>query len=247
MPIVMAKLMTKAKNNYRQKVANRPAKILAIETSTAACSVALRCDEEICALTETGSTVHSQQVLPQIQQLLKQANWQVEELDAVAVGQGPGSFTGLRIGVGVAQGISYGVNCPMIGVSSLASLAMAAPHQGVIAAGIDARMGELYFGRYNKQGNKLELIGEEIVCAPQDLKYQDSDVLIGNAWSQYWQDFSSETMQNRNCPLPSFPGASELLVLAEQDLAAGRCTDAKVFAPVYVRNNVAKKAVAKKQ
>ena len=234
--------MTKSDQIDKRHMAQKPAKILAIETSTSACSVALRCDGELKTFTEVGTNVHSQEVLPQIEKLLRQVNWKVQELDAVAVGQGPGSFTGLRIGVGVAQGISYGARCPMIGVSSLAALAIAADvHHGLVSAAIDARMSELYFAQYNVHAGELERIGEEVVCAPQELRCADIGILIGNAWQQYWHSFKPEMIQNIECPSPSFPNAREVLMLAEGDYTAQKFTDAKSFAPVYVRNNVAKK------
>ena len=243
---------------------NRAAKILAIETSTSACSVALRHDGEICLLSELGNNVHSKKVLPQIETLLNDAGWQTADLDAVAIGHGPGSFTGLRIGVGVAQGISYGARCPMIGISSLAALALAAEQDGRIAAGIDARMGEIYYAQFNKQGRELELIGQEIVCAPQDLAFKGAEVLCGNAWSEYWAELSQELKAALPCPQASYPRAAEVLLLAEQGYYSERDKDAsdkgssmrekgfdvgaktksvdpRHFAPVYVRNEVAKK------
>ena len=235
--------MTNSDDNHLCKDVHTQPTILAIETSTAACSVAVRYGGEIHVLSETGSTVHSQEVLPQIEKLLCLANCRVQDLDAVAIGQGPGSFTGLRIGIGVAQGISYGANCPMIGVSSLAVLAMSIQHDGLIAVGTDARMGELYFAEYRKQSNRLDLIGQEVVCAPQDLRCESDRLLVGNAWTEYWHKFDVDITECRDCPPPRLPSAGDLLILAEQDYELERFIDAKDFKPVYVRNNVAKKTV----
>ena len=100
--------------------------ILAIETATSSCSAALRIDGEVVIRNEIGNNLHSQVLLGMVESLLVQAKLDAQALEAVAVGQGPGSFTGLRIGVGVGQGLAFGANCPMIGVSSLDALALQA-------------------------------------------------------------------------------------------------------------------------
>jgi len=120
--------------------------LLAIETATSSCSAALSVDGEVCERIEVGQNIHSQVLLSMINELFQESALEVGQLDAVAVGQGPGSFTGLRIGIGVAQGIAYGADCPMIGVSSLDALALQAATDGRVLATIDARMGEIYWG-----------------------------------------------------------------------------------------------------
>ena len=112
--------------------------ILAIETATSSCSVALNHQEGVLVRHEVGNNVHSKVLLEMVQDVLNEAGLKADDIDAVAVGQGPGSFTGLRIGVGVAQGIAYGIDAPMIGLSSLDALANQAPNDGRIIAGIDA-------------------------------------------------------------------------------------------------------------
>ena len=143
--------------------------ILAIETATACCSVALSHQGELSERSLVGNNVHSQVLLEMVQDLLQLAAISVNDLDAVAVGQGPGSFTGLRIGVGVAQGIAYGADCPMIAVSSLDALAIRAPSDGVVLAGIDARMGEVYWAEYSKNLNALERISALQVSPPEEV------------------------------------------------------------------------------
>ena len=117
--------------------------ILALETATSCCSVALRIDGDIVQRSEVGNNIHSKVLLGMVESLLLEASITAQNIEAVAVGQGPGSFTGLRIGVGVGQGLAFGANCPMIGVSSLDALALQAQRSGPVISAIDARMGEV--------------------------------------------------------------------------------------------------------
>ena len=223
--------------------------ILALETATSSCSAALRVNGEIVERAQVGSNVHSQVLLAMVQELLASASISPQQLDAVAVGQGPGSFTGLRIGVGVGQGLAYGSDCPMIGVSSLAALALAAPEEGVVLAGIDARMGEIYWGEYQKDQSTVKQLGSLKVTAPDLLSneltpdIQGGRQLVGNAWSEYWDKFAVEFKQtNVPCKHIVFPSAANLLVLAEQKFERQEVESAIEFRPIYVRNNVAKKS-----
>ena len=126
--------------------------LLAIETSTALCSVALRLgDGPVLERSEFGSTVHSAALLPMIQSLLAEADCTLGALDLIAVGKGPGSFTGLRIGIGVAQGLAYGARIPLFGATSLECLArqqMAMTPAGSVWTAIDARMNEVYWATF---------------------------------------------------------------------------------------------------
>ena len=222
--------------------------ILAIETATSACSVALKSGDQVFADQQTGNNIHSQVLLPMVESLLDQAQVNRSELDAVAVGQGPGSFTGLRIGIGVAQGLAYGAGCPMIGVSSLAALAQQAltqnPESDRVLAAIDARMGELYFGAFDRGSNGPKLIGDVLVIAPELLDatlLTKKTALAGNAWSEYQarlsKEFEALPKPSETCVLPD---AAALLGLAQAEFAEGRYIDPRQFEPDYVRNNVAK-------
>ena len=232
--------------------------ILAIETATACCSVALSHQGEVTERSLVGNNVHSQVLLEMVQELLRLAAICVNDLTAVAVGQGPGSFTGLRIGVGVAQGIAYGADCPMIGVSSLDALAVKASTDGFVLAGIDARMGEVYWAEYIKTHETLERLTELQVSPPQAISQQKSleqdegsssnkrVQLVGNAWREYADQLSVELSQLSPDTDIEFPSAVGVMILAKQALIEGRTISAVDFAPEYVRNNVAKKALAKK-
>ncbi|WCF13011.1 tRNA (adenosine(37)-N6)-threonylcarbamoyltransferase complex dimerization subunit type 1 TsaB [Edwardsiella piscicida] len=126
-------------------------RILAIDTATEACSVALWNNGESLALFEICPREHTQRILPMVQQILAEAGVTLAELDALAFGRGPGSFTGVRIGVGIAQGLALGAGLPMIGVSTLATMAQGAwrcTAASRVLSAIDARMGEVYWGEY---------------------------------------------------------------------------------------------------
>jgi len=224
--------------------------ILAIETATSNCSVALQHEGVVTELSEQGDNIHSQVLLTMVQELLKKADLKVNELNAVAVGQGPGSFTGLRIGIGVAQGIAYGAGCSMLGVSSLAALAAQAKVEGAVIAALDARMGEVYWAVYK---SNAELIGQLQVSAPSllnvnklgelgvNLENQDT-YLVGNAWSVYQDQFDQVVIGDaKMLEEQILPNAKGLLKSANRDYDRGAFISPKDFAPEYVRNNVAVK------
>jgi tRNA threonylcarbamoyladenosine biosynthesis protein TsaB len=226
-----------------------PKQILAIETATASCSVALSVADQVLSRAEVGSNIHSQVVLQMVSDLLDEAQTSMQCLDAVAVGQGPGSFTGLRIGVGVAQGLAYGADCPMIGISSLDALANQAAREGPVIATIDARMGEVYWCEYLKSASTVIRQSDLQVSAPHMLVSQGQNELqlVGNAWTEYTEQFSAELMARATVDASQiYPSAVSMLELAQQRFAQGHLVNSVDFAPEYVRNNVAKKSVARK-
>lgn len=219
--------------------------MLAIETATPSCSVALMINDQLTSCAEIGNNIHSQVLLSMVDSLLSKAGIEVDLLNAVAVGQGPGSFTGLRIGVGVAQGIAYGANCPMVGISSLDALAHQAPSDGPVVAGIDARMGEIYWCEYVKKNNTVDRVTEVSVTSPADISVQQTaPQWLGNAWGVYKGQFSDAL--NVVCPDDSFyyPNAASLMDLARAAYQHGQVIAPMDFAPDYVRNEVAKKSMA---
>jgi tRNA threonylcarbamoyladenosine biosynthesis protein TsaB len=146
-------------------------RILAIETATQACSAALSIDGEVLERYALAPRQHAALMLPMIESLLLEAGLSVEQLDAVAFGRGPGSFTGVRIAAGIVQGIAYAAGLAVVPVSTLAALALGGMREAnttrVIAA-MDARKSEVYLGSYINAGdNVLVLQGEERVCAPE--------------------------------------------------------------------------------
>ncbi len=144
--------------------------ILALDTSTRSCSVALLEDEKL--LVETAVCVpqtHSAHLLGMVEQAFRLAGWKPERLEGLAVGVGPGSFTGLRIGIATAKGIAYAAGIPCVGVGSLEALAASLlPRHDDICALIDARRGELYAAVYRAEGERLlpRLAEQAIPIAP---------------------------------------------------------------------------------
>ncbi|MGU3412984.1 tRNA (adenosine(37)-N6)-threonylcarbamoyltransferase complex dimerization subunit type 1 TsaB [Enterobacteriaceae bacterium C34A] len=222
-------------------------RILAIDTATEACSAALWNDGATTAHFELCPREHTQRILPLVQDILTETGTDLTELDALAFGRGPGSFTGVRIGIGIAQGLALGANLPMIGVSTLATMAQGAFRKtGAtrVLAAIDARMGEVYWAEYQRdeQGNWH---GEETeaVLKPEAvndrLKQLDGEwATVGTGW-QAWPDMANDTpvtLVNGDTLLPE---AEDMLPLACQLFAAQKTVAVENAEPVYLRNTVA--------
>ncbi|MEO7916570.1 MAG: tRNA (adenosine(37)-N6)-threonylcarbamoyltransferase complex dimerization subunit type 1 TsaB [Dokdonella sp.] len=218
-------------------------KILAIETATEFCSVALLIDDQLLLRSEFAPRRHAELLLPMCDAVLAEAGIARNQLDAVAVGRGPGAFTGVRLGVSAAQGIALGVDCPAIAVSSLAALAEAAPYGGgSILAVIDARMGEIYaatFIRDNIWG--VQLVGRETV-GPASLVDLPADAacVVGSGWAAYEAVLAGRMEQS---PAYSdgqrFPQADAVARLARPLFTVGNVLDPADLQPVYLRDNVA--------
>ncbi len=168
--------------------------VLAIDTATESCSVALAMDNQIEQLVEIAPTGHSRLVIGMVHQLLHSQGIELSELDGIAVDSGPGSFTGLRIGIGVAQGLSYASGIKVVGVSSLAALA-ATQDTGLVISAIDARMKQVYWSVYQCDSGTQELLPVK-VSNPAVLNQSDNTTLtnsrpvtsvigIGSGWQAY--------------------------------------------------------------
>ena len=151
-------------------------KLLAFETATEACSVALYLDGEVRERFEVAPRRHAELALPMAQALLDEAGIARAQLDAIAVGRGPGAFTGVRLAIALAQGIALALDRPVVPVSTLAVLAAGAPADGParILAAIDARMGEVYAGAFGRQGAALVTLDLERVLAPEAVTLPES-------------------------------------------------------------------------
>ena len=152
-------------------------KLLALETATEACSVAVLVDGELRERFDIAPRRHAELTLPWAEQLLAEAGVARSQLDAIAVGRGPGAFTGVRLAIAVAQGIALALDRPVVPVSTLAALAMRAPacDGDRVLAAIDARMGEVYVAGYGRHGDEWTVLGEEVVASP------DAVILPGDA------------------------------------------------------------------
>ncbi len=145
--------------------------ILGIETSTPTCSVAISDSEQITAqYSQNVGPRHSGRLLELARRLLEDTGLKPEDLDGVAVSAGPGSFTGLRIGMGAAKGLCLGASLPLLTVSTLEGLAFRAPDVGLpICSTLDAYRGEVYVGLYRRREDKLDCLTEDFACPLEDL------------------------------------------------------------------------------
>lgn len=218
--------------------------LLALETSTEACSVALLTDTGLIAHSELAPRQHAQRMLPMCDEVLAQADIARRQLTTIAVGRGPGAFTGVRLAVSAAQGIAMALDIPVVPVSTLAALALAAPDNGAaILAVIDARMGELYVGTFRRTADGLvEAIGPEQVCKPDDLEI-DPDCewnVIGSGW------LAHEDAIRARLPRASlwaegahYPQAEAIARLAAGPARRNEGVAAEAALPVYLRDKVA--------
>jgi tRNA threonylcarbamoyladenosine biosynthesis protein TsaB len=205
----------------------------ALETSTQWCSVALWREGEIAGVERRAGTRHSELVLPMLQGLLQRFQLNPEDLDAVAFGAGPGSFTGLRIACGLAQGLALARGIPVLGVSTLAALAEEAGAPSVVAC-IDARMREVYYAALQRVDGRWREVIPATCAAPARLSLPSADWIgAGNGFSVYGNLGLTKVLPEVH------PSAMAVARLAAPRLAAGEGVDAALAAPVYVRDKVA--------
>jgi len=279
--IKVAKAIVKAKTTKIKMKTKATIKILAIETASEACSAALLISDIDNAKSDAVNRDHKQKIYLQIEltprqhakkilsmlgKVLEQGNTELNEVDAIAFGQGPGAFTGLRIAAGVAQGVSLSVGKPVVPVSTLAALARQTivelknsgkKYQGeIIATALDARMGEVYWGLFKSnehENNKIESLCEEQVSKPQEMlinlkamieKDNCKALAVGAGWDAYYDDLSQkEKLEGISHLSKLFPTASSIAELALSLLKDGKAVASEDAQPVYIRNDVAKKSL----
>lgn len=221
-------------------------RILAVDTATEACSAALWLDGECAERFAIAPREHTRRLLPMVDELLAEAGLRLAGLDAIAFGRGPGSFTGLRIAVGVAQGLALGAELPVVPVSDLAALARAGWRETGAAcwvACLDARMGEVYAGCFRIEAEQPVLEDAEMVVAPDALPLPASGEWqgIGSGFVAYADALTARLGARLGATLPErLPRAGDIAALAAAPAAQGIWLPAEQAAPVYLRNNVAK-------
>ncbi|PKG86414.1 tRNA (adenosine(37)-N6)-threonylcarbamoyltransferase complex dimerization subunit type 1 TsaB [Colwellia sp. 75C3] len=224
---------------------------LALDASTEACSVALQVNGKTFSRYELCPQSHSLHLLPMIDAVLNEAGIKLAELDGLVFGQGPGSFTGVRIGVGVAQGLAFSANLPVVGVSSLQAMAQLAyiKHgQKEVIAAIDARMSEVYNGYFVlDENNIMQAQQAEAVTPPEKLTEHLSSVAIasfyavGTGWDAYSEKLGEQLLSlkiNEGSPYVLFPTAEAMLSIGKVKLEQGQGVSAEDAQPVYVRDTV---------
>jgi len=219
-------------------------KLLAIETSTEACSVALWVDGQVLERFEIAPRRHTELVLPWAGELLAEAGIARVQLDAIAVGRGPGAFTGVRLAVALVQGMALALDKPVVPVSTLAALALPVAGDGdCVLAAIDARMGELYLGLYRRDPERLlAAIGDEWMAPPSAPKPRTHEPLIGvgsgfSAEAQALAESLGEQLVRFDAQ--ALPHAADVARLAVSAFARGEAIAADLLEPAYLRNKVA--------
>ncbi len=215
--------------------------ILALETSSELCSVSLRVGESTTSREEQAGQKHSELLLPMIHDLLDAAHLRVADLDAIAFGAGPGSFTGLRIGCGVVQGLAFAAGCPVVPVGSLEALAEAADGQRVVVC-TDARMGQIYHGAYERKDQMWQAIAPPSLCNPDQVPQLPGNDWIGcgSGFERYRELLDDQyKAQLVDVKTGVVACADEIVSLGAEYLAAGHSVSCTEAVPVYVRDKVA--------
>lgn len=214
-------------------------KILAFDTSTELCSVALYQDGDWLVREEMAGNRHSELLLPMIESLLAEAGTSLKGLDGLAYGKGPGSFTGLRIGCGVAQGLAFGADLAVAGVITLEAMAHAAGAEQVMAC-IDARMHEVYAAAYRREGETMVELMPPAVLKPADMRLPTDGAWLGcgTGFAAYPDLLSGQVVEAR---ADIFPHAKNIAQLALPVFQAGRGGAPETIEPLYVRDKVALK------
>jgi tRNA threonylcarbamoyladenosine biosynthesis protein TsaB len=210
-----------------------PRKLLAFDTSTETLSIAARHGDALFEYTGEGGAQASSTLIPLIQRLLAEAGLTLRELDAIAFGRGPGSFTGLRTACSVAQGLGFGAGLRLLPIDTLRAVAEDARHRfGArrVVAVLDARMDQVYAARHDFDGQD----GEPELLVPEDVVVPSGWALAGNAFDAHGDRLPRAA--RRHAALPT---AAAMLRLAPALLAAGRAVAPADAWPLYVRDKVA--------
>lgn len=221
--------------------------ILALDSSTDACSVALNLDGHLTHQFELAAKSHTQRLLPMVDELLSAQGLGLHDVHAIAFGRGPGSFTGLRICMGIVQGLAFGANLPVIPVSTLEAMALgfyrANPLVDLpLAVALDARMNEIYVAAYQKTNQSAVLMNllPEAVIDPSRFVMQSSALQpkefigVGSGW--HYAELQALTPQSVH--LDVYPSAENIALLAAHRWAQGQTMNVLDAEPVYLRDSV---------
>jgi tRNA threonylcarbamoyladenosine biosynthesis protein TsaB len=219
-------------------------RVLALDTATEACSVALLAGHGIAGRFEEVGRAHADRILAMVDAVMSEAGLRLSALDGIAAGIGPGSFTGVRISVSVAQGLAFGAGLPVVGVTSLEALALKAIDSGAsqALACLDARMGEVYWGCFSADpAGLLAASGPLRVGPPAEVGWPGAKIYqgIGRGFAAYPQLSALPGLKVAGVDARALPDAREMVRLGAVRLAAGRGIDAAQLMPEYVRDKVA--------
>ncbi|MGR9087565.1 MAG: tRNA (adenosine(37)-N6)-threonylcarbamoyltransferase complex dimerization subunit type 1 TsaB [Gammaproteobacteria bacterium] len=231
-------------------------KLLAVETATEACSAALFIDGTVLERYQKTQRDHTRLIMPMLDSLMAEAGLTPFDLDALAFGQGPGSFTGVRIATGIIHGIALGSGLPVVPVSTLAALAQdffdrnedkAHEEPGLekmVFTAMDARMGEIYWAVYRRsEEGYAELLGLETVASADTVEFPDTEGIgIGTGWGVYHRQLMARMMdQVAYYEAEHLPRARSIARLGAYGFERGLAVDVEQAMPVYLRDKVAKK------
>lgn len=220
--------------------------ILALDSSTDACSVALYANGQLDARFELAAKSHTQRLLPMVDELLGDNNLKLHDLDAIAFGRGPGSFTGLRICMGIVQGLAFGAQLPVIPVSTLEAMALgycrANPDTSLpVLVSLDARMDEVYWGLFARKDNSVVALSDEFVMKPEFLSEQ---AIIQSLAGQFiavgpgWHYPAMQALTASTIVMDIQPQAEDMALIAAQVWSAGGAIDVLDAQPVYLRDTI---------
>ena len=230
-------------------------KLLAVETATEACSAALYIDGEITERFSLTVNEHTKLILPMIDTLMSEAGLIPQQLDVLAFGCGPGSFTGVRIATGVIQGIAFGADLPVVPISTLAAIAQDYfdsndnIEQHTAFTAMDARMGEIFWGVYNRdEQGYAALIGKEVVTLADDIKFPDlTGIGLGSGWGVYEENLMlRSTGKVKRYEIDVRPRARAIARLGARAFELGLAVAVELAMPVYLRDKVAKTEAERK-
>ena len=213
-------------------------KLLAIDTSTEYCSAALWLDGDMRAERVHAGQSHSALLLPMVDNLLNQAGLTLGELNGIAYGAGPGSFTGLRIACAVTQGLALGADLPVVGISTLASIAQQTDAARVLTV-LDARMAEVYWAAYEREPTGWRCVSVPMLSEPASVALPDARTWtgVGNGLNVLQAAAVSLHFDAQHPDL--MPDAAAIAALAAPAFARGEGIDAALAAPIYLRDKVA--------
>jgi len=219
--------------------ASLPVKLLAFDTSTETLSIAVSAGVGAPLLEHNGpgGALASAALIPAIEELLARAGLAFPQLDAIAFGRGPGSFTGLRTAAAVAQGLGFGAGVPVLAIDTLLAVAEEAYAQSGeerVVALLDARMGEVYFAAYERRDGRWTTRQAPALGRPEDVVVPPDWALAGNVL-----ELHAARLPAGGRRIAALPTARALLRLAPQELAAGGPHDAVHALPLYIRDKVA--------
>ena len=220
--------------------------LLAIDTSTGACSVAASRGEELFSRSEPALQRQAEKILDMVEALLAEARLELGQIEGIAYGEGPGSFTGLRIAAGVAQGLAFARGLGVVGVGSLLAMVEQAAEEAAgekFVACIDAHMGEVYHAAYRKADSGWTQVSAPGLYRPEDVPVPAGGDWIGcgDGFAVHRDRLASRLGSSVSAVRPDAgPSARAVLKLAIPRFAAGQAKDAATALPVYLRDKVAK-------